>query len=153
MLPEVRWLLDAPCYEKITFKQGLHSQVSAKPTTLKVLRLPSLHRYIALPQCEIPVPVVHAQIALRQGRKRHLEYSACQGVSSFDVPGGCPVLGGPQAGPFKQHCGRCFQETDEQSAQTRIELQVLHPTLSWLLWVRTTCTATETMPSNLTTQT
>jgi hypothetical protein len=71
-LPEVLLVGGAPCSEFVDFKQGLHGQISPKPTTLMVLRLPTLRGHISRPQC--PFPAVADSGPLRgkdaQGRWR-----------------------------------------------------------------------------------
>ena len=44
--PQVTWLLNAPAIQHINMNQGVHGQISKKPTGLLALRLPTLKRYI-----------------------------------------------------------------------------------------------------------
>ena len=52
-LAATKWILEVPGAELVKFNQGLHGQISQKPTCLLALRLPTLKEHVKKPQCAI----------------------------------------------------------------------------------------------------
>ena len=114
----------------------------AKPTTLRVLRLPRLRKFLARPQCPFDPPQNGCWTAVRQDARWHMAHSTSKGIPLQHEQGLAMAFVDAVTANHRRglRAGRVGQESD-QDAQAMLEIMTFYApttlTLMSKLWAMT----------------